>query len=185
MTYIYLITNCFNNPNNVYIGKTKNIISRKNSHCKTYGKDIVYTIIDQVNSYHKNDWTPLEKFWLEQFRQWGFNIMNPNKKGGGGSDSWSEESKTKQSLKYKGREVPWAKGISKGYKYTEEQKQKMRKPRVNKWRRPSLIDQSIIKDVRTLYSTGNYTKTQLHLQFKLSQDTIRNIVDRRGIYEII
>lgn len=185
MTYIYLITNCFNNPNNVYIGKTKNPISRKNSHYKTYGKNIIYTIIDQVNTYSKNDWTPLESFWLEQFRQWGFKIVNLNKKGGGGSEQWSEESKNKQSLKYKGREVPWATGIPKGTKYTEEQKQKMRKSRINKWRRPSSIDQNIIKEIRILYSTGNYTKTQLHIQFELSQDTIRNIVDRRGIYEIV
>jgi hypothetical protein len=183
MTYIYLITNCFNNPNNVYIGKTKNPTSRKNSHCKIYGKNIIFTIIDQINSYHKNDWTPLEKFWLEQFKQWGFNIINPNKKGGGGSDNWPEESKIKQSLRYIGRNAPWATGMPKGYKYTEEQKQKMRKPRINKWKRPSSIDPNIIEKIQNLYKTGNYTKTQLHIQFKLSQDTIRNIVDKRGIYQ--
>jgi hypothetical protein len=183
VTYIYLITNCFNKPNNVYIGKTKNISSRKNSHCKTYGKNILFTIIDQVDSYNKNDWAPLEKYWLEQFRQWGFNIVNPNKKGGGGSDKWPEESKIKQSLKYVGREVPWATGRPKGTKYTEEQKQKMRKSRINKWRRSSSISQNIIEEIRTLYNTNNYTKTQLHTQFKLSQDTIRNIVDKRGIYD--
>ena len=183
MGYIYLITNCFNNLNNVYIGKTKNPTQRKNDHCKTYGKNIIYTIIDQVDSYSKDDWTLLESFWLEQFKQWGFFIVNKNKKGGGGSEQWSEESKIKQSLKYKGRKVPWATGMPKGTKYTEEQKQKMRKPRINKWKRPSSINHNIIEEIRTLYNTGNYTKTQLHIQFELSQDTIRNIVDRRGIYE--
>ena len=45
MTYIYLVTNCFNEPNKVYIGKT--IKSRKNAHKKTYNKQIEYNIIDK------------------------------------------------------------------------------------------------------------------------------------------
>jgi hypothetical protein len=46
---------------------------------------------------HRKDWTPLECFWIEQFRQWGFEIQNPNPKGGGGPEFHSEETKLKLS----------------------------------------------------------------------------------------
>lgn len=38
MTYIYLVENCYGDPNKVYIGKTKN--SRFLPHKKTYGEKI-------------------------------------------------------------------------------------------------------------------------------------------------
>jgi hypothetical protein len=47
----------------------------------------------------ENDWKYWESYWIEQFIRWGFNLLNKNK-GGGGPEQ-----------------------------YTEEQKQKMRKPR--------------------------------------------------------
>jgi len=95
ITRIYLITNCYNDPNKVYIGKTKNC--RKNAHKKTYGNQITYDYIDEVNSLDRKIWTPLESFWIEYFRQLGFEIMNPNKKGGGGPEFQSIEMKLKLS----------------------------------------------------------------------------------------
>jgi hypothetical protein len=96
MTYIYLVTRCFDNPNNVYVGKT--IKSRKNAHKQTYGNQIEYTIIDEINSLDHKDWEPLESYWIEQFRQWGFNIMNQNG-GGGGVQKHSDITKNKMSKK--------------------------------------------------------------------------------------
>ena len=75
MTYIYLVEI---ESNKVYVGKTKNPTKRVSDHRKTYGGHITYTIIDEINSIKKEDWTPLEKYWIEQFRQWGFEILNPN-----------------------------------------------------------------------------------------------------------
>jgi CRISPR/Cas system-associated exonuclease Cas4 (RecB family) len=93
MTKIYLVTNCYGDPNKVYIGKTKN--SRENNHKKTYGKNIVYTYIDEVASLNRKDWGPIESYWIEQFRQWGFEVVNPRKKGGGGPEFQTEEAKRK------------------------------------------------------------------------------------------
>jgi hypothetical protein len=89
ITKIYLVTNCYGNPNKVYIGKTINC--RKNAHRCTYGNDTEYTYIDEINSLDRNDWKPLEVYWIEQFRQWGFEIMNKNK-GGGGVEFMSKKS---------------------------------------------------------------------------------------------
>jgi hypothetical protein len=99
MTKIYLVTNCYGDPNKVYIGKTKN--SRKNPHAKTYGKCIEYSYIDQVDSLNRKDWGPLETYWIEQFRQWGFEVVNHNKKGGGGPEYFSKEIRHKMSEKRK------------------------------------------------------------------------------------
>jgi hypothetical protein len=90
---IYLITNCFNDPNKVYIGKTKNC--RKNDHKITYGNQIEYTIIDEINSLNRKYWEPLESYWIEQFRQWGFELMNIRKKGGSGCDFHTDETRNK------------------------------------------------------------------------------------------
>ena len=92
VTHIYLVENCYGDPNKVYIGKTKN--SRENDHKRKFGKQIIYNFIDQVNSLDKKDWEPLEKYWIQQFKAWGFEIINKNN-GGGGSEYCSEETKQK------------------------------------------------------------------------------------------
>jgi hypothetical protein len=46
---------------------------------------MVFTYIDEIDSLDKKDWIPLESYWIEQFRQWGFNVQNKNKGGGGAS----------------------------------------------------------------------------------------------------
>ena len=115
---IYVVINCFENPNKVYIGKTKN--SREKDHKKIYGNSIEYFYVDEVESLNHKDWEPLETYWIEQFRQWGFEIMNKRRKGGSGPDFHTEktkqkisqavmghkkslETKTKMSLSHKGK----------------------------------------------------------------------------------
>jgi len=95
-TKIYLIENCHGDPTKVYIGKTKN--SRENSHKKFFGVGLRYTYIDEVDSFSYKDWKPLECYWIEQFKQWGFNVQNRNK-GGGGPEFQNEKTKKKISDK--------------------------------------------------------------------------------------
>ena len=89
-TKIYLITNCYNNPNKVYVGKTKS--TRESNHRNKFGEMILYTIIDEIDSLYRKDWEPLESYWIEQFKQWGFDVQNKNK-GGGGPEYHSVESR--------------------------------------------------------------------------------------------
>tara|TARA_R110000782_G_scaffold151360_1_gene244047 strand:- start:172 stop:1020 length:849 start_codon:yes stop_codon:yes gene_type:complete len=93
-TFIYLVTNCYNDPNKVYVGKTKS--TRIHQHKKNYGNKINYLIIDEIDSICSKDWKPLECYWIEQFRQWGFDILNKNK-GGGGPSIYSDETRLKVS----------------------------------------------------------------------------------------
>jgi hypothetical protein len=192
MYYIYYLE-----QNNIpfYIGRTISPTSRKRDHIKRFGPTTNMIIIDEVE---EDDFWEIYYMWL--FKSWGFDLSNKSFKAFG-PDKVSEETKSKISIgvkqnltrnnkiskankgKYIGRKAPWASGIPKGAKYTEEQKQKMRKPRINKWRRPSSVDPSIIFEIQTLYNNKQYNKTQLHIKYKLSQDTIRNIVDKKGIYE--
>ena len=97
-TLIYLITNIENDPNKIYIGKTINLIRRNQEHYKTYGKQININVIDEINSLSRKEWMFLENFWMEQFRQWGFQLVNINKKGGGGPEFRSESTKLKISI---------------------------------------------------------------------------------------
>lgn len=115
MTYIYLVENCYGSPNKVYIGKTKNPLKRKNNHKKIYGYNITYVIIDQVDSLKRKDWEPLETYWIEQFRQWGFEIINIRRKGGSGPEFHTIKTKNSISKKLMGREYKeeWKKTASK------------------------------------------------------------------------
>ena len=127
-TRIYLVENCYGDMNKVYIGKTKD--SREWPHKFKFGPQITYTYIDEVNSLRKEDWKPLECFWIEQFRQWGFEIMNINK-GGSGPEFKTEESKRKVSESLKGHEVTeeTRRKISestKGQKRSEETRKKIK-----------------------------------------------------------
>jgi hypothetical protein len=121
ITYIYLVENCFGNSNWIYIGKTINIKDRNYDHRITYGEQIQYSIIDQINSLEHKDWKPLESYWIEQFRQWGFNVLNKNK-GGGGPNFHTED--VKNRLKFP---KPWVTKDRLGKKHTEIHKQNITK----------------------------------------------------------
>jgi group I intron endonuclease len=95
ITSIYLIEGIDNSPYKVYIGKTKG--SRKYAHKHTFGSNITYTIIDLISSLDRKDWEPLESYWIEQFKAWGFKVVNKNK-GGGGPITHDETTKNKMSL---------------------------------------------------------------------------------------
>jgi hypothetical protein len=128
ITRIYLVTNCYEDPNKVYIGKTKN--SRHQQHKRTYGKNIEYTYIDEIYSLDHKEWKPLECYWIEQFRQWGFELMNINKKGGQGPGIYSEESKNKMRKPRPGSGIKISRTLrlnNHPQYYTDEVKEKISK----------------------------------------------------------
>jgi group I intron endonuclease len=108
----------------------------------------------------------------------GLNIRLGNRNG-----RLTEETKQKISESLKGRPVTWETHGSKGYKYTDEQKQKMRKPRVNKWEREKLVPEVTVKEIREKFSTGSYSKSDLSREYNLSWGTIKNIVDSINSYK--
>lgn len=112
ITKIYLVENCYGDPNKVYIGKTKN--SRETNHKITFGKQITYSIIDEVNSLNKEDYIPLERFWINYFKLLGFTVLNKNE-GGAGVEYCKEETKLKMSKTRKGRTMSseWKLNMSK------------------------------------------------------------------------
>lgn len=94
ISYIYLIENIDLNPNKVYIGKSTNVNRRKHSHNARFGKGVIITIIDEIPSIDKNIWRPIETYWINQFSQWGFEVINKNQ-GGGGPEFHSKSTKIK------------------------------------------------------------------------------------------
>lgn len=134
VTKIYLVTNCYGDPNKVYIGKEKQPqkYSRKGKHQLKFGDQIIFEYIDQTNGWNYKDWEPLETFWMNYFKFLGFEVVNIRKKGGSGPEFHTEETKQKLSKTLKGRENYWSKGkpnIKNSRPCSEETKQKMRKPR--------------------------------------------------------
>ncbi len=178
ITYIYLVENCFGEANKVWVGKTKN--SRKSNHRRVFGKQITYTIIDQVESFSRKDWGPLECYWIEQFRQWGFDIQNKNK-GGGGSDFLSKSTRLKISKALKGRKVTWeGGGRPKGYKPNNGDK--ISKTLKNYYKthihvgKNKVLTYDKIKEIRIKYS-NKCTRSELSREYNVSWGTIKNITD--------
>lgn len=87
-TYIYILQDPRNNLVK-YVGKSNNprrrytshlVYTPKNkSHChrwiqslKKKGLKPIMTVIDEITG----DWEWLEQYWIEQFKHWGFNLVN-------------------------------------------------------------------------------------------------------------
>jgi predicted GIY-YIG superfamily endonuclease len=68
-----------------YIGKTKNTLPYRLSAHKFQFKNkgisnIKIYLLEEVKI---NEWKQWECYWIEQFKQWGFNLINKNNGGGG------------------------------------------------------------------------------------------------------
>jgi group I intron endonuclease len=146
-TKIYLVSNIDNNPNKIYIGKTKN--SREKDHRRSFGNQIIYKYIDEIDSLNSKDWKPLETKWIQYYMGLGYILINKQKIGGSGVEFHSKETKQKMSLSKTNRKITWGDKISKankgrkhseetkqkisqsnkGKKYSEERNQKLRKPK--------------------------------------------------------
>jgi predicted GIY-YIG superfamily endonuclease len=101
-----------------YIGKTKNPKERFHNHCNklhnkhTHKRNWINSLRNQglkpkmniLDEVTESEWKYWEKFWIEQFRQWGFNLVN-HTSGGDGLTTGNQTSFKK------GRE-PWNKGLS-------------------------------------------------------------------------
>jgi group I intron endonuclease len=194
----------------IYIGQSVNIKTRfrkyKYLNCKR--QTYLYNSF-QKHGVENHIFEIIEECTLEQLNEreiyWGtyYNVLDKNglnlrlgdakgkcseevkqKIGKGNKNKiMSEEARNNISKALKGRKVTWTTPGPKGYKYTDEQKQKMRKPRVNKWEREKLVSESVVKEIREKYSTGNYSKSDLSREYNLSWGTIKNIVNYINSYK--
>jgi len=80
-----------------YIGKSNSPIKRKYFHKKEFGKNIILNVLDEV---YLKEWVFWEKYYIELYYSWGFNLKNKNK-GGNGPLNWSKEKKLQHSKKFK------------------------------------------------------------------------------------
>lgn len=178
-TKIYLIENCYNNPNKVYIGKTKNRRNHKNK----FGVNIYYTVIDEMYSLNVKDWKWLESYWIEQFRQWGFDVMNVRKQGGSGpikhtkktcniisqklkGHKKTEETKYKMSLSHKGKEIS---------KETKKKMSKSAKNRIYPKNWGDIIKKGHKNKDKNFYKDPKWVKSQCKpiIQYNLDGEFIR------------
>jgi len=102
-TKIYLVENCYDDPNKVYIGKTKNPKLREQEHRRKFGDNIKFIIIDEINSLQRKKWKPLETKWIQHYIDLDFNILNKNK-GGSGPCYQKQSMKDKISNVHKGNQ---------------------------------------------------------------------------------
>jgi hypothetical protein len=172
-----------------YVGKTKNLKNRLNTHKNVFGKDIYIEYIDEVD-----DWKYWEKHYIHLFKNLGYVLENKNEGGGGPSEGiiFSEERKQKISQANKGtiHSIEGRLATSqklKGRKLSPEQIEKIRlskigkpnskkgkqdgpKPNVSKAHKGRISPNKDKGKLVELYKvTGEYIKTYPNY-FKLAQD---------------
>ena len=137
ITFIYYLHRGDNIP--FYVGKTVNRYSRELEHkwknkggCKPE-----FVIIDEVPT---NEWKFWEKYWISQFKQWGFVLENKNN-GGGGLVSRTKESLKKQSQSLMGHVI------------SETTKEKMRKSALGRHHSPEQ-SKTLSNSLKQYYSTN-------------------------------
>jgi hypothetical protein len=124
------------------IGKTVKIQDRIGAHKKKFGANIIMETIDEVDT---SNWIFWERYWISQFKTWGFNLVNKNDGGGGSTKcNFGPERGEKISIANK--------GLSKSHKgkpFTEEHKSKIKakrshlKTRENTWTSVPTIQMSL------------------------------------------
>jgi hypothetical protein len=181
-----------------YVGKTKNLKNRLNTHKSVFGKNIFIEFLDEVE-----DWKYWEKHYISLFKNLGYILENKNNGGGGPSEGviFPEERKQKIGQANKGTIHPIEGRLStsnklKGRKLPAEQVEKIKqaklgkpnpkkgkpdgpKPGVSKahkGRTSPNIGKS--KSVALYKTTGEYVKTylsykKLALDLKINPETVR------------
>jgi group I intron endonuclease len=187
---IYKITNP---KDKIYIGCTIDFKRRLseyrrlsiNGQVKLYNSLIKYKfdnhIFEVIEECDESILHEREIYWIKYFNciEEGLNIRLGNRTG-----ALMESTKQKISEALKGRKNTWTKlgGGSKGYKYTEEQIQKMSKPRVNRWERDKLVPPHIVEEIRLKHKEG-HKRSSLSREYNVSWGTIKNITDHINSYE--
>jgi hypothetical protein len=117
-----------------YIGKTRNLKNRLNTHKSVFGKDIYIEFLDEVE-----DWKYWEKHYISLFKNLGYILENKNNGGGGPSEGviFPKERKHKIGQSNKGTIHPIEGRIStsnklKGRKLPPEQVEKIRLAKTGK-----------------------------------------------------
>ena len=181
-----------------YVGKTKNLKNRLNTHKGVFGKDIYIECIDKVD-----DWKYWEKHYIHLFKNLGYILENKNKGGGGPSEGviFPEERKNKIGQANKGTIPPIEGRLAtsqklKGRKLSPEQVEKIRlaktgkpnpkkgksdgpKPNVSKAHKGRVSPNKGKSNPIALYKTsGEYVKTyssyhDLALDLQINPETVR------------
>lgn len=145
--YIYTLSDPITNEVR-YVGKTNNLKTRFYNHLKAKKKSYLSSwiinlknknlrpIIEVVDECELNDWNFFEKYWISQFKTWGFNLTNLTE-GGEGTYGYSHTdiSKEKMSNTRKGKSTTWSIGRipwNKDRVYSEEERKKMSEEQMDK-----------------------------------------------------
>jgi len=191
LTYIYELSK---NDIPFYVGKTVNPITRQNDHRQKFGKNTILTVIDTINSIDKNIWEPIESYWINQYKSWGFSLENKNNGGNGTSCrkpettekiiANSDYSKRKNNPKFNTKQF-WEPGVRDKIDWDAAMvKWKQHPNNINK-------DYSYLKTPRKPETTEKIVKKlykpiiqRKNGQFIAEFDSIKSAVEKTGIKSI-
>lgn len=169
MTYIYLLEF---KDNTYYIGKTNNVLRRMKEHIRKASIDFNYVVLDEIENINWKFW---EQYWIEQFKAWGFTLLNKNNGGGGTLTGIkrSEECKHKISIALSNRNITWGDKIS-------QNKIGLKHNIINTMPK-HIIDTLPKKDIIKEYTINHKSAKNISLLYNVSAVTIINVLKQNGI----
>jgi len=169
MIYIYLLEF---KDNTYYIGKTNNVSRRIKEHIRKLSTTFNYVILDEIKNI---DWKFWEQYWIEQFKAWGFILLNKNNGGGGTLNGIkrSEECKYKISKALSNRNITWNDKISQNKIGIKHNRIKLMPKHI--------IDILPKKDIIKEYTINHKSAEDISLIYNVSAVTIINLLKQNGI----
>jgi len=195
MIGIYKITSP---ENKIYIGCTIDWERRLNEYktLRVKGQSQIYDSLVKFG-WVNHTFEFIEECLVEQLYEreiYFINKFNSVENGlnirlGGRNGTLTQETKNNISKALKGRKITWNPPGPKGYKYTEEQKEKLSKGLKEYYKhnkpkpKPKLVPPHIVEEIRVKYNTNNYTRSNLGREYGVSWGTIKNITDKINSYK--
>jgi hypothetical protein len=97
-------------PTSVRLSQHVNDAKRVGTHRSNWVRSLlnagIRPVLEAVEEVPKSEWEFWEQHWIQQFKGWGFDLVNTHKGGTGGTIAHSEETKRRIGARAKGRPAP-------------------------------------------------------------------------------
>jgi hypothetical protein len=150
-----------------HIHESKNSNTKKNKWIKSLTNKNLKPKIEEIDIVSESNWEFWEQYWISQFKAWGFELKNTDEGGKGQSSEFMKKNNPmfKKENREKISKSLQGNTFAKGFKHTEETKNKVKKNHARFWSNKKRSQRTIDKI--------SETKSKPIFQFELNGDFIK------------
>jgi group I intron endonuclease len=150
-----------------HLCESRNSNTKKNTWLKSLKKKGLKPKIEELDFVLESEWEFWEKYWISQFRTWGFELKNTDDGGKGQSSEFMKKNNPmfKKECRDKMAKSLLGNQFAKGYKHSEETRRKVKENASKFWLGKNRDKETIKKMSRS--------KSRPILQFDLNNNLIK------------